>query len=189
MCLSDVNKQEDAVPRPTTVLRIVTVPPVPFLAASGKSRRKRPREECVSLFTVQPQQSTAFASVALFQTQNMVSSSLSPSPAATATALVSTGLRLAFDEQQQQQQLQQQESKQTNAFGYPSSPSQSGSVSDELAAQVKRHDEEIDRFVREQVPSPFPCTTRLLSHRPPILTRRRRTVPGGVRSWSLRASS
>jgi E3 ubiquitin-protein ligase BOI and related proteins len=153
----------------------VTVP-VPFLAASGKSRRKRPREECVSLFTVQPQQSTAFASVALFQTQNMVSSS--PSPAA--TALVSTGLRLAFDEQQQQQQ---QESKQTNAFGYPSSPSQSGSVSDELAAQVKRHDEEIDRFVREQVPSPFPCTTRLLSHRPPILTRR--TVPGGVRSWSL----
>ncbi|KAL5668927.1 hypothetical protein ACJX0J_021148, partial [Zea mays] len=109
--------------------------------ASGKSRRKRPREECVSLFTVQPQQSTAFASVALFQTQNMVSSS--PSPAA--TALVSTGLRLAFDEQQQQQ-----ESKQTDAFGYPSSPSQSGSVSDELAAQVKRHDEEIDRFVREQ---------------------------------------
>jgi hypothetical protein len=135
----------------------VTVPPVPFLAASGKSRRKRPRDECVSLFTVQPQQSTAFASVALFQTQNMVSSS--PSPAA--TALVSTGLRLAFDEQQQQQQ---QESKQTNAFGYPSSPSQSGSVSDELAAQEKRHDEEIDRFVREQVPSPFPCTT------PPALT-------------------
>jgi E3 ubiquitin-protein ligase BOI and related proteins len=160
----------------------VTVPPVPFLAASGKSRRKRPREECVSLFTVQPQQSTAFASVALFQNhQIMVSSSLSPSPSPAATTLVSTGLRLAFDEQQQQ--LQQQDSKQTNAFGYPSSPSQSGSVSDELAAQVKRHDEEIDRFVREQVPSPFPCTTRLLSHRPPILTRR--TVPGGVRSWSL----
>ncbi|CAD6249906.1 unnamed protein product [Miscanthus lutarioriparius] len=103
------------------------------------------KEEYVNLFTLQPQQSTSsFANVALFHNQRRVSSS--PSPAA--TALVSTGLRLAFDEQQQ---LQQQESKQMNALRYSSSsPSLFGSVSDELAAQVKQHDEEIDRFVREQ---------------------------------------
>ncbi|KAG0534631.1 hypothetical protein BDA96_04G295900 [Sorghum bicolor] len=126
--------------------------------ATGNNRRKRPREamamapppaaaaakeEYVNLFTLQPQQSTSsFANVALFHNQSRVSS-----PAAT-TALVSTGLRLAFDEQQQ---LQQQESKQMNALRYSSSsPSLFGSVSDELAAQVKQHDEEIDRFVREQ---------------------------------------
>jgi E3 ubiquitin-protein ligase BOI-like protein len=105
------------------------------------------KEEYVNLFTLQPQQSTSsFANVALFHNQSRVSSS--PSPAAT-TALVSTGLRLAFDEQQQ---LQQQESKQTNALRYSSSsPSLFASVSDELAAQVKQHDEEIDRFVRDQV--------------------------------------
>lgn len=128
-------------------------------ATGNNNRRKRPREamamappaakeEYVNLFTLQPQQSTSsFANVALFHNQSRVSSS--PSPAAT-TALVSTGLRLAFDEQQQQQ-LQQQESKQTNALRYSSSsPSLFASVSDELAAQVKQHDEEIDRFVRDQ---------------------------------------
>ncbi|XP_066328255.1 BOI-related E3 ubiquitin-protein ligase 1-like [Miscanthus floridulus] len=123
-------------------------------ASGNNNRRKRPREamamapppvaaakeEYVNLFTLQPQQSTSsFANVALFHNQSRVSSS--PSPAA--TALVSTGLRLAFDEQQ--------ESKQMNALRYSSSsPSLFGFVSDELAAQVKQHDEEIDRFVREQ---------------------------------------
>ncbi|OEL36139.1 hypothetical protein BAE44_0002842 [Dichanthelium oligosanthes] len=125
--------------------------------ASGNNRRKRPREamapppaaaaareEYVNLFTLQPQQSTSFANMAHFQNQSRVSSS--PSPAA--TALVSTGLRLAFDGQQQQQQ--HQESKQMNALRYSSSPSLFGSVSDELAAQVKQHDDEIDRFILEQ---------------------------------------
>uniref|UniRef100_A0A0A9DLX4 RING-type domain-containing protein n=1 Tax=Arundo donax TaxID=35708 RepID=A0A0A9DLX4_ARUDO len=37
-----------------------------------------------------------------------------------------------------------------NALCYSSSPSLFASVSDELAAQVKQHDEEIDRFIREQ---------------------------------------
>ncbi|XP_062222408.1 BOI-related E3 ubiquitin-protein ligase 1-like [Phragmites australis] len=117
--------------------------------ASG-NRRKRPREamapppakeEYVNLFTLQPQQSTSIAYMAHLQNQNRFSSS--PSPAA--TALVSTGLRLAFDGQQQQQ-----ESKQMNASCYSSSPSLFASVSDELATQVKQHDEEIDRFIREQ---------------------------------------
>jgi len=126
------------------------------------------KEEYVNLFTLQPQQSTSsFANVALFHNQSRVSS-----PAAT-TALVSTGLRLAFDEQQQ---LQQQESKQMNALRYSSSsPSLFGSVSDELAAQVKQHDEEIDRFVREQVSIFAPLTQSACSHRQvrflvPILT-------------------
>lgn len=126
-----------------------------FFAASG-NWRKRPREamapppaaakeEYVNLFTLQPQQSTSFANMAAhLQSQNRVSSSPSP-------ALVSTGLRLAFDEQQQQQQ---QESKQMNALRYSSSPSLFASVSDELAAQVKQHDDEIDRFIREQVNFP-----------------------------------
>lgn len=141
-------------------------------AASGNNRRKRAREamapppavkeDYVNLFALQQQQqqSMPFANMALFQNQNRVSSS--PSPAA--TALVSTGLRLAFDEQQQHL-LQQQESKQTNALRYSSPPSLFASVSDELAAQAKQHEEEVDRFVREQVswapatrlfPSPSP---------------------------------
>ena len=102
-----------------------------------------PAKEYVNLFTLQPQQSTSFANMARFQSQNRVSSS--PSPAA--TALVSTGLRLAFDEQQQQQQQQKQESKQMmNALSHSASQSLFASVSDELAAQVKQHDDEIDRF-------------------------------------------
>lgn len=123
-----------------------------FFAASG-NWRKRPREamapppakeEYVNLFTLQTQQSTSFANMAAhLQSQNRVSSSPSP-------ALVSTGLRLAFDEQQQQ------ESKQMNALRYSSSPSLFASVSDELAAQVKQHDDEIDRFIREQVISVRP---------------------------------
>ncbi|CAN6246536.1 unnamed protein product [Urochloa humidicola] len=73
--------------------------------------------------------------MAHLQSHNRVSSS-SPSPAA--TALVSTGLRLAFDEQQQNNRVS-------------SSPaSLFASVSDDLAAQVKQHDDEIDRFIREQ---------------------------------------
>lgn len=141
-------------------------------AASGNNRRKRAREamapppavkeDYVNLFALQQQQqqSMPFANMALFQNQNRVSSS--PSPAA--TALVSTGLRLAFDEQQQHL-LQQQEGKQTNALRYSSPPSLFASVSDELAAQAKQHEEEVDRFVREQVswapatclfPSPSP---------------------------------
>lgn len=43
-----------------------------------------------------------------------------------------------------------------NALRYSSSPSLFASVSDELAAQVKQHDEEIDRFIREQVTSRAP---------------------------------
>jgi E3 ubiquitin-protein ligase BOI and related proteins len=83
-----------------------------------------------------------FAKAAHFQNQNRVSSS----PAA-ATALVSTGLRLAFNEQQQQQSKQM-----SNALRYSSSsPSLFASVSDELAAQVKQNEVEIDRFIREQV--------------------------------------
>ncbi|PWZ24538.1 hypothetical protein Zm00014a_009531 [Zea mays] len=126
--------------------------------ASGNNRRKRAREamapppavkeDYVNLFALQQQQqqqSMPFANMALFQNQNRVSSS--PSPAA--TALVSTGLRLAFDEQQQHL-LQQQEGKQTNALRYSSPPSLFASVSDELAAQAKQHEEEVDRFVREQ---------------------------------------
>jgi E3 ubiquitin-protein ligase BOI and related proteins len=102
------------------------------------------KEEYVNLFSLQPQQSTLFANVAQhFQNQNRVSSS--PSPAA--TALVSTGLRLAFDEQQQQEESKRMH----NALRYSSSPSLFASVSDELAAQVKQNDEEMDRFVREQV--------------------------------------
>ncbi|KAF8768581.1 hypothetical protein HU200_007129 [Digitaria exilis] len=142
-----------------------------FFAASG-NWRKRPREavmappppsaakeEYVNLFTLQPHQSTSFANMAAhFQSQNNRVSS-SPSPAA--TALVSTGLRLAFDEQQQQHQ-QQQESKQMNALRYSSSPSLFSSVSDELAAQVKQHDDEIDRFIREQVRFLFPILLSIL---------------------------
>jgi E3 ubiquitin-protein ligase BOI and related proteins len=102
------------------------------------------KEEYVNLFSLQPQQSTLFANVAQhFQNQNRVSSS--PSPAA--TALVSTGLRLAFDEQQQQEESKRMH----NALRYSSSPSLFAYVSDELAAQVKQNDEEMDRFVREQV--------------------------------------
>ena len=105
------------------------------------------KEEYVNLFTLQPQQSTSFANMARFQSQNRVSSS--PSPAA--TALVSTGLRLAFDEQQQQQQQQQESKQMMNVLRHSSSQSLFASVSDELAAQVKQHDDEIDRFIREQV--------------------------------------
>ncbi|KAJ1280473.1 hypothetical protein BS78_04G235200 [Paspalum vaginatum] len=122
--------------------------------ASANNRRKRPRdamapakEDYVNLFTLQPQQSTPFLNMAAhFQSQNRVSLSPSPAATATATALVSTGLRLAFDGQQQQET----ESKQMNALRYSSSPSLFASVSDELAAQVKQHDDEIDRFIREQ---------------------------------------
>ena len=121
-----------------------------------------PAKEYVNLFTLQLQQSTSFANMARFQSQNRVSSS--PSPAA--TALVSTGLRLAFDEQQQQQQ--QQESKQMmNVLRHSSSQSLFASVSDELAAQVKQHDDEIDRFIREQVNcsprNPFVPIVKLVS--------------------------
>ena len=105
------------------------------------------KEEYVNLFTLQPQQSTSFANMARFQSQNRVSSS--PSPAA--TALVSTGLRLAFDEQQQQQQQKQESKQMMNALSHSASQSLFASVSDELAAQVKQHDDEIDRFIREQV--------------------------------------
>lgn len=127
-----------------------------FVAATGNRMKKRARdamapppaskEEYVNLFTLQPQQSaSSFANVALFQNlENRVSSSPSP-------ALVSTGLRLAFDEQQQLQQQQQQESSKhmnNNALRYSSL---FASVSDELAAQVKQNDEEMDRFIREQV--------------------------------------
>ncbi|GJN21883.1 hypothetical protein PR202_gb09405 [Eleusine coracana subsp. coracana] len=125
-------------------------------AGARGNRRKRVRdamapptaaaakEEYVNLFTLQPQQH-------FHNLENRVSSS----PAPAATALVSTGLRLAFDEQQQHQlQFQQESSKQmmnNNALRYSSSPSSLfASVSDELAAQVKQNDEEIDRFIREQ---------------------------------------
>jgi hypothetical protein len=94
------------------------------------------KEEYVNLLT----------KAAHLQSQNRVSSS--PSPAA-GTALVSTGLRLAFDGQQQQQHGSKQMS---NALRYSSSsPSLFASVYDELAAQVKQNEEEIDRFIREQV--------------------------------------
>ncbi|CAN6280361.1 unnamed protein product [Urochloa humidicola] len=103
-------------------------------AGATVNRRKRPREpmaapppaskeeEYVNLFTLQPQQPMAH-----LQSHNRVS----PSP--------STGLRLAFDEQQQG-------TKQMNALRY----SLFASVSDDLAAQVKQHDGEIDRLIREQ---------------------------------------
>lgn len=101
------------------------------------------KEELVNLFTLQPQQSTSFVNMA--QLHNRVSASPSRAPA----ALVSTGLRLALDEQQQQQQ-QQQESKRLKALCYSSSPMPFVSFSDELAGQMKRQDEELDRFIKEQ---------------------------------------
>lgn len=137
-----------------------------FFAASGINRRnKRSREaiamapppakeELVNLFTLQPQQSTSFVNMA--QLHNRVSASPSRAPA----ALVSTGLRLALDEQQQQQQ--QQESKRLKALCYSSSPMPFVSFSDELAGQMKRQDEELDRFIKEQVIDDFaPHTIRL----------------------------
>ncbi|CAO2047935.1 unnamed protein product [Urochloa humidicola] len=144
------NKDMD-MPRPPPQLTGLSPAAVYFSTAGASvNRRKRPREaamapppaaaakeEYVTLFTLQPQQSMAH-----LQSHNRVSSS-SPSPAA-ATALVSTGLRLAFDEQQQQQQQEQ-----NNRVSSPPA-SLFASVSDELAAQVKRHDDEIDRFIREQ---------------------------------------
>ncbi|XP_062219939.1 BOI-related E3 ubiquitin-protein ligase 1-like [Phragmites australis] len=144
-------RKEMDMPRPPQLAGVS--PAALYFSSVGASgnRRKRPREvmapppakeEYVNLFTLQPRQSTSFANMARFQNQNRVSSSPSPSPSA--AALVSTGLRLAFNEQQQQ------ESKQMNALCYSSSPSLFASVSDELAEQVKQHDEEIDRFIREQ---------------------------------------
>uniref|UniRef100_A0A0E0K3R8 RING-type domain-containing protein n=1 Tax=Oryza punctata TaxID=4537 RepID=A0A0E0K3R8_ORYPU len=121
--------------------------------ASGINRRnKRSREamvmapppakeELVNLFTLQPQQSTSFVNMA--QLHNRVSASPSHAPA----ALVSTGLRLALDEQQQQQQ---QESKRLKALCYSSSSIPFVSFSDELAGQMKRQDEELDRFIKDQ---------------------------------------
>ncbi|TVU28038.1 hypothetical protein EJB05_19560 [Eragrostis curvula] len=158
---SEPERKEMDMSRPPQIAGVS--PAAVYFSSGGASgnRRKRAREamamappppakaeEFVNLFTLQPQQSTSlFANtVAHFQHQNRVSSS--PSPAA--TALVSTGLRLAFDEQQQQQLQQQECNKQMNALRYSSSPSLFSSVSDELAAQVKQHDEEIDRFIREQ---------------------------------------
>ncbi|CAL5054965.1 unnamed protein product [Urochloa decumbens] len=156
-CVVEPERNRDMdMPRPPQLAGISPAAVYFSTAGTGASgnRRKRPREamappppaaaapkeEYVNLFTLQPQQQP----VAQFQSQNRVSSS--PSPAA--TALVSTGLRLAFDEQQQQQQ---QGSKQMNAFRYSPSPaSLFASVSDDLAAQVKQHDDEIDRFIREQ---------------------------------------
>ncbi|CAL5018926.1 unnamed protein product [Urochloa decumbens] len=145
------NKEMD-MPRPPQLAGLSPAAVYFSTAGAGASgnRRKRPREtmappapapkeEFVNLFTLQPQQQQSMAHL---QSQNRVSSS--PSPAA--TALVSTGLRLAFDEHQQQQGC-----KQTNALRYSTSPaSLFATVSDDLAAQVKQHDDEIDRFIREQ---------------------------------------
>ncbi|KAF0933852.1 hypothetical protein E2562_019304 [Oryza meyeriana var. granulata] len=120
----------------------------PSGGASGINRRnKRSREtmappqakeELVNLFTLQPQQSTSFVNMA--QLHNRISASPSRAPA----TLVSTGLRLALDEQQQE------ESKRLKAMCYSSSPTQFVSFSDELAGQMKRQDEELDRFIQDQ---------------------------------------
>uniref|UniRef100_J3LFZ0 Uncharacterized protein n=1 Tax=Oryza brachyantha TaxID=4533 RepID=J3LFZ0_ORYBR len=120
----------------------------PSGGASGINRRKRSmeamapppaKEELVNLFTLQPQQSTSFVNMA--QLHNRVSASPSRAPA----TLVSTGLRLALDEQQQQQ-----ESKRLKSLCYSSSPTPFVSFSDELAGQMKRQDEELDRFIQDQ---------------------------------------
>ncbi|RLN09110.1 BOI-related E3 ubiquitin-protein ligase 1-like [Panicum miliaceum] len=150
-------RKEMDMPRPPQLAGVS--PAAVYFSTGGASgnRRKRLREpmapppaaakeEYVNLFTLQPQQSTSFVNMAHFQNQNRVSSS--PSPAA--TALVSTGLRLAFDEQQQKQQQQQESKQMMNVLRHSSSQSLFASVSNELAAQVKQHDDEIDRFIREQ---------------------------------------
>lgn len=121
-------------------------------AAVGGNRRKRSREamaapppapvkeEYINLFALQQQQQPP----QFFNIHGGRVASASPSPAP--AARVSTGLRLALDEQQQQQR------QQMSSLCYAASPSPSpfGSLSDELAGQMKREGEELDRFIREQ---------------------------------------
>uniref|UniRef100_A0A0E0K3R9 RING-type domain-containing protein n=1 Tax=Oryza punctata TaxID=4537 RepID=A0A0E0K3R9_ORYPU len=145
--------KEMDLPRPQMFAGVSSEVYFPSGGASGINRRnKRSREamvmapppakeELVNLFTLQPQQSTSFVNMA--QLHNRVSASPSHAPA----ALVSTGLRLALDEQQQQQQ---QESKRLKALCYSSSSIPFVSFSDELAGQMKRQDEELDRFIKDQ---------------------------------------
>ncbi|KAG8071911.1 hypothetical protein GUJ93_ZPchr0006g41894 [Zizania palustris] len=99
------------------------------------------KEELVDLFTLQPQRSTSFVNMAHLH------NSVLPSPSRAPATFVSTGLRLALDEQQKQQQ---QASKRLKALCCPSSPSPLASFSDELAAQMKQQDEELNRFIQEQ---------------------------------------
>ena len=106
------------------------------------------KEELVNLFALQPQQSTSFVNMA--QLRNRVLASLSCAPPA--STLVSTGLRLALDEQQQQ------EGKRLKTLCYSSS---FAPFSDELARKMKRQDEELDRFIQEQViHNPFNLSVR-----------------------------
>ncbi|KAG8059830.1 hypothetical protein GUJ93_ZPchr0002g26304 [Zizania palustris] len=144
----ETERKEMDLPRPPRFAGVSPEVCFPSGGASGINRRKRGREamapppakeELVNLFTLQPQQSTSFV--------NMAQLRILASPSRAPATLVSTGLRLALDEQQQQHQ---QESKHLRALCYPSSPSPFASFSDEIAGQLKRQDEELDRFIQDQ---------------------------------------
>ncbi|KAL5206994.1 hypothetical protein ABZP36_031429 [Zizania latifolia] len=142
----ETERKEMDLPRPPRFAGVSPEVCFPSGGASGINRRKRGREamapppakeELVNLFTLQPQQSTSFV--------NMAQLRILASPSRERATLVSTGLRLALDEQQQQQ-----ESKHLRALCYPSSPSPFASFSDEIAGQLKRQDDELDRFIQDQ---------------------------------------
>uniref|UniRef100_A0ACD5ZHR6 Uncharacterized protein n=4 Tax=Avena sativa TaxID=4498 RepID=A0ACD5ZHR6_AVESA len=147
------DRKEMDLPKPQ---QLAGVSPAVYFASGGAggNRRKRSREamamamappppavkeEYVNLFALQAQQQSApYFNMAQQLHGNRVASSASPAP----VTRVSTGLRLALDEQQQ---------RQINSLCYASSsPSPFGSFSDEFAAQVKQHGEELDKFIRDQ---------------------------------------
>ncbi|OAY65934.1 BOI-related E3 ubiquitin-protein ligase 1 [Ananas comosus] len=121
-----------------------------FWAARGRKRARDDAAAAAGAAAPPPFPATA-TMMSLAQLQNQA-----PPP-----PLVSTGLRLAFEDQQQQQQQQQQQ-KQKQSAKQASNPILSTSssnssslfasplVSDEVAAQIKQHKDEIEQFVSAQ---------------------------------------
>ncbi|XP_051193249.1 BOI-related E3 ubiquitin-protein ligase 1 [Lolium perenne] len=147
-------KKEMDMPKPQ---QLAGVSPGLYFAAGGATvggnRRKRSREamaapptpaavkeEYINLFALQQQQPAQFFNI---HGGRVASASPSPAPA----ERVSTGLRLALDEQQQRHQQQMTSSL---CYAASTSPSPLGSLSDDLAGQMKQHGEELDRFIRDQ---------------------------------------
>ncbi|KAM0924287.1 hypothetical protein ACQ4PT_004930 [Festuca glaucescens] len=147
------DRKEMDMPKPQQLAGVSPALYFPTGGAVGGNRRKRSREamaapppapvkeEYINLFALQQQPAQFFNMAQVHNSNRVASSSPSPAPA----THVSTGLRLALDEQQQRQQM--------SSLCYAASstsPSPFGSFSDELAGQMKRDGEELDRFIREQ---------------------------------------
>lgn len=113
----------------------------PFDAGAGSSSRKRAREAPINLFSLQSQPPPPTL-VNLAQLHTPPPAPV-PASAAPAACVVSTGLGLSLQDQQQEQQL---------GLAKSASSHLPSSLLDDLASQINQQNEEIDQFLRAQVP-------------------------------------